>query len=101
VLKVSHADGRPILFLRDRAGTSGLPEGWTDIRADDELLSANFVKIAVNVARRPNSDTNVLPELLHRWFGADAGKPGTRHQVILRLKGPNWEMKPLRPKARL
>ncbi len=35
---------------------------WTDIRADDEPLSANFVKIAINVAHRPNSDTNALPE---------------------------------------
>jgi superfamily II DNA or RNA helicase/diadenosine tetraphosphate (Ap4A) HIT family hydrolase/HKD family nuclease len=95
VLKVSHADGRPILFLPDRDDNPGLPEGWTDIRADDELLSANFVKIAVNVARRPDSDTNALPELLRRWFGADAGKPGTRHQVILRREGSSWELKPL------
>jgi superfamily II DNA or RNA helicase/HKD family nuclease len=95
VLKVSHADGRPILFLPSRDANPGLPEGWTDIRADDGPLSANFVKVALNVVHRPNSDTNALPELLHRWFGAEAGKPGTRHQVILRRDGPIWELKPL------
>jgi superfamily II DNA or RNA helicase/HKD family nuclease/diadenosine tetraphosphate (Ap4A) HIT family hydrolase len=94
VLKVSHADGRPILFLPNRDTTPDLPEGWTDIRAENEPLSANFVKVAVNVARRPDSDTNVLPELLQRWFGADAGKPGTRHQVILRREGLSWELTP-------
>jgi superfamily II DNA or RNA helicase/diadenosine tetraphosphate (Ap4A) HIT family hydrolase/HKD family nuclease len=94
VLKVSHADGRPILFLPNRDASAGLPEGWTDVRTDNELLSANFVKIAVNVVHRPNSDTNALPELLHRWFGPDAGKPGTRHQVVLRQEGSSWELKP-------
>ena len=95
VLKVNHSEGKPILFPLPRETRPELPEGWTDLRIDKETLSANFVKVAVNVARRPGSDDNVLPEVLHRWFGPDAGKPGTRHQVILRRDGDVWELKPL------
>jgi len=94
-LKVNHSDGRPILFPLRRETHPELPDGWTDIRADNETLNANFVKIAVNVARRQGSDDNVLPELLHKWFGSDAGKPGTKHQVVLRRDGDIWELRPI------
>ena len=94
-LKVNHSEGRPILFPLPRETRPELPDGWTDLRVDNETVSANFVKVAVNVARRPGSDENVLPEVLHRWFGPDAGKPGTRHQVILRRDGDVWELRPL------
>jgi superfamily II DNA or RNA helicase/HKD family nuclease len=99
VLKVSHSDGRPILFLPDRDANPELPEGWTDVRADNETLSANFVKVAINIARRPGDDENVLPALLHRWFGSDAGKPGTKHQVLLRQEDGNWVVRPVGGKS--
>ena len=95
VLKVSHADGRPMLFLPDRASHPGLPDGWTDVRVEEDMLMANFVKIAVNVVRRPDSEANVLPDVLQRWFGADAGKPGTKHQVRLTQEGANWVVRPV------
>jgi hypothetical protein len=79
--KVSHAGSRPILFLPDRKRLAGIPEGWTSIRADGENFEADFVKVAVNVVRRPGSEENELPGLLRRWFGADAGRPGTTHRV--------------------
>lgn len=94
-LKVNHSEGRPILFPLPRETHPELPDGWTDVRIDNETLSANFVKVAVNVARRQGSDKNVLPEVLHRWFGSDAGKPGTKHQVILRRDGEIWELRPI------
>jgi superfamily II DNA or RNA helicase/HKD family nuclease/diadenosine tetraphosphate (Ap4A) HIT family hydrolase len=94
VLKVSHTDGRPILFLPDRIAHPELPEGWTELRVGNESLSANFVKIAVNVAHRSSSEENILPELLRGWFGQDAGKPGTRHEVILRREGTTWVLDP-------
>jgi hypothetical protein len=93
-LKVSHSNGRPILFLPPRETNVDLPTGWTDLRIDNELVKANFVKIAVNVARRTDSDANVLPEILLRWFGPDAGKPGTTHQVTLRREGSDWLLLP-------
>jgi len=95
VLKVNHSGGRPILFPLPRETHPELPDGWTDVRIDNESLSANFVKIAVNVVRRPGSDENVLAEVLHRWFGSDAGQPGTKQQVVLRRDGDVWELKPL------
>jgi superfamily II DNA or RNA helicase/diadenosine tetraphosphate (Ap4A) HIT family hydrolase/HKD family nuclease len=94
-LKVNHSEGRPILFPLPRDTHPELPDGWTDLRVDGEILSASFVKVAVNVAHRPGSDENVLPEVLHRWFGPDAGKPGTKHQVILRRDGAAWDLSPL------
>lgn len=93
-LKVVHSGGTPILFLPDRDTHPGLPEGWTDVRLNDETVSANFVKIAVNVVRRPHSEENVSPEILRQWFGEDAGKPGTRHQVILSRDGSGWQLRP-------
>jgi superfamily II DNA or RNA helicase/HKD family nuclease/diadenosine tetraphosphate (Ap4A) HIT family hydrolase len=93
-LKVSHSNGTPILFLPDRDTHLGLPEGWTDMRVDDETVSANFVKVAVNVARRAPSEENILPEILRKWFGEDAGRPGTRHQVVLRHEGNTWQLRP-------
>lgn len=94
VLKVSHTDERPILFLPDRIAHPELPEGWTELRVGDETLNANFVKIAVNVVNRPSSEENILPRILHGWFGPDAGRPGTKHQVILRQEGLTWTLTP-------
>lgn len=94
-LKVNHSEGRPIVFPLPRETHPELPDGWTDVRVDNETLSANFVKAAVNVARRQGSDKNVLPEVLQKWFGSDAGKPGTKHQVILRRDGDVWELRPI------
>jgi superfamily II DNA or RNA helicase/HKD family nuclease/diadenosine tetraphosphate (Ap4A) HIT family hydrolase len=94
VLKVSHSDGKPILFLPPRETHLELPEGWTNLRVNDETLNANFVKVALNVVRRADNEINVLPGILHVWFGADAGKPGTKHQVILRREGDIWQMQP-------
>ncbi len=81
VCKVLHAGGRPILFLPPREQHPGIPSGWTDIVADGKPYRANFVKVAVNVVQEPGSEENRLLELLRAWFGPDAGKPGTAHQV--------------------
>ncbi len=44
---------------------------------------------------RPTPKMNVLPELLTDWFGPDAGKPGTKHQVALRREGAEWVLQPV------
>ena len=93
--KVSHSGGNPILFLPDRAQVEGIPEGWTDVRSDGELYQANFVRVAVNVVRKAGSDVNELPGLLRRWFGPDAGLPGTAHKVTFSRQGDAWELAPL------
>lgn len=94
-LKISHSGGQPILFLPPRAQNPGLPEGWTDVRVGDATYSANFVKVAINVMRQSRSETNVLPDLLRKWFGPDTGAPGTRHRVSLRRIGSDWNLEPL------
>ena len=93
-LKVIRSGENPILILPDRDTHQGLPEGWTNLRINNSPLSGNFVKIALNVVRDATSDMNRLPEILRGWFGADAGKPGTSSQVILRRQDDAWELAP-------
>ena len=97
-LKVIQASGRPILML-DRDRNPGLPEGETVFVANDVLYTGNFVKIALNVARRSGESGNALPDLLRSWFGADAGQPGTARYVELVPGEPHWQMRPVFPMA--
>jgi len=94
VCKVSHAGGRPILFLPDRAQHPEIPEGTTDVRIDGDVHRADFVKVAVNVIRRIDGGPNELPAILRRWFGPDAGLPGTRHSVAFERRGDAWHLFP-------
>jgi len=83
------------LFLPPRDNWPNLPEGWTEVHIYNETLDANFAKIAINVMHRPGGEENVLPQNLRKWFGDDAGKPGTRHQVVLRQEGTTWLLVPV------
>lgn len=94
-LKVSHANGKPILLLPDGPESEDLPKGWATIDVEGSSYSANFVKVAVNVVRAGGSEDNVLPQILRRWFGPDAGAPGTRHSVSLERSGSAWRLAPL------
>jgi superfamily II DNA or RNA helicase/diadenosine tetraphosphate (Ap4A) HIT family hydrolase len=93
--RVSQANGRPMLFLPDRSTNPDIPEGWTDIRIEGETFQANFVKVALNVVRRPGQETNELPKILRGWFGPDAGQPGTSHQVSLERRRTDWYLFPV------
>jgi hypothetical protein len=93
--RLSHADGRPILFLPDRARVPGIPEGWVPVIADGQAYEANFVKVAVNVLRRVGSQENVLPALLRQWFGDQAGSPGTRAEVEFSDQTGDWVFAPV------
>src|SRR5262249_37877895 len=83
-LRVSRSGDQPMLLLPDRSAQLGLPEGSTAIQVNNQELIANFVKVALNVVHAAGSDENVLPTILTSWFGSDAGKPGTKHRVVLR-----------------
>jgi superfamily II DNA or RNA helicase/HKD family nuclease len=94
--RVSHAEGRPILFLPDRGRVPGIPEGWAPVAVDGQLYEANFVKVAVNVLRRQGSEENVLPALLRHWFGDAVGSPGTRTEVEFVDQAGEWALQPVR-----
>lgn len=88
VCKVSHTDRRPILFLPSRDRVAGIPVGWVEVTADGERYQAKFVKIAVNVLMKQGAeDGNELPALMRKWFGPNAGQPGTTHQVAFERAG--------------
>lgn len=91
---VSHANGRPMVFLPDRRQHPDLPEGWTSLEIEGEPFEGNFVKVALNVVREPGTEANQLPAILRRWFGERAGAPGTRHQVRLDNPGTGWRLHP-------
>ncbi len=94
-LKVSHSGGQPILFLPAAAERQRLPTGWTPVEIEGRAYEANFVKVALNVVREKGLDENALPGLLRKWFGPDAGKPGTNYAVECREDGERWAFSPL------
>ena len=92
---VSHANGRPLVFLPNRADVPGIPEGWVDVTVDGDLYQANFVKVAVNILRRTGSEQNELGSVLRGWFGPDAGLPGTSHRVAFEKGNKGLRLIPL------
>lgn len=98
-LKVAQSTGgRPILFLR-REHNPPLPHGEVEVLAEGQPHMARFVKVACNVLARSGSNTNVLPEVLRGWFGADAGASGTHHKVELASADAEqgWQLRPVDP----
>jgi hypothetical protein len=83
-----------MLFLPDRVANQHLPSGWVPIEADAQKFEANFVKVAVNVVREPGGEVNLLGEMLTRWFGADAGRPGTNQSVVFEQLQDGYRMSP-------
>ena len=91
LLKVSHASGNPLLFL-DRKKHPWLPSGWTTVWVDDVGYELNFVKVAVNVARRVGETGNALHPLLRSMLGERAGQPGTASFVRLQRDGDGYRL---------
>lgn len=72
----------PILKLPSRSEHPDLPRGDTDVRLPGgEAWRFRFMKEFCNVAHPIGSQRNELSELLHRWFGPAAGRPGTAFHV--------------------
>ena len=90
--RVSHSGGSPIIRI-DRAKYAYLPTEPTEVLVDGEPMTFNFVKIAVNVARREGEAGNALHPLLRSWFGPSAGWPGTRHEVIFEETPAGWTVR--------
>jgi superfamily II DNA or RNA helicase/diadenosine tetraphosphate (Ap4A) HIT family hydrolase/HKD family nuclease len=94
VCRLSHADGRPIVWL-DRAKYPDLPEGETAFMAEGREYIGRFVKIALNTAQLHGQDGNALHGLLRGWFGPSAGQPGTNHQVTIEPVDGTYVMRAL------
>ena len=92
--KVSHASGRPIIFLPTGTDRQRLPMGSTALRVEGSAVTADFKKVAINVVRGTPDGPNELAAILRRWFGHDAGLPGTRHLVTIALRGGDWHLEP-------
>lgn len=94
--KVSWNQRDPILFLPTGTGRERLPTGDVDVRLPDGApWRFRFAKVAVNVAHPVGRDQNELPDLLRRWFGANAGRPGTDFRVRFRPTPDGWWVEPL------
>ncbi len=92
--RIRHNGREPIVLLPPRKKVKGIPQGWRNVTVDGETLRANFVKIAVDVIKREDSDENVLPSILKKWFGADAGKAGTTSQVFFVPQADGFILRP-------
>jgi superfamily II DNA or RNA helicase/HKD family nuclease/diadenosine tetraphosphate (Ap4A) HIT family hydrolase len=95
LVKVNQSNGNPILMPLNREQNTLVPEGWTPFIANGRRYLGNFVKVALNVAKKEDgAERNELPAILRTWFGHDAGAPGTRHFVELSLNDGQWTMSP-------
>jgi hypothetical protein len=56
--------------------------------------------VALNVIRRPGVDSNVISDILRRWFGPDAGMPGTSFKVALEQSEEGYKLSPLKSAGR-
>ncbi len=84
-----------MLFLPTTAARDELPEGWLSTRLPDgSAFDFKFVKVAVNLGKRPGNPANALPDLLRSWFGPEAGRPGTGGSVRFSRTSDTWWVEP-------
>lgn len=96
ICRVARAGDRPILFLPAPAVTLHLEQGFNPVQIDGEPYEALVTRIDINVVREPGNPANRLPDILHRWFGDEAGLPGRGERVRLKRGPSGLEMKALR-----
>ena len=96
VVKVAHNGRTPMLFL-DRDKNPELPQGkGVRLVIEERVYKADFVKIAINVARLEATGPNELPDILWSWFGPDAGMSGTQQRVAISVDASGeWHMRPM------
>lgn len=93
--KVSHAGGRPILFLPDKTTNPDRPVGPVNVQLPNGTIwEFKFVKVACNVAKPLGGTKNELEQLLKTWFGPNAGLPGTDFKVHFSTQQGQWHAQP-------
>lgn len=94
--RVSHAGGRPILFLPEKSQQPIRPVGPTQVYLPDGAAwEFKFVKVACNIAWPMGEKKNQLGDLLRDWFGPDAGLPGTDFKVRFERLDGQWQANPV------
>jgi len=97
-LVVTHRRGQAVLRF-DRSKRPDVPTGDVEVRLDGTPFWFRFDDQAVELAYERLGGVNVLPRLMHGWFGPHAGQPGTQHRVLLRLVSGRWNLQPDRVAA--
>jgi hypothetical protein len=92
ICRVARAGDYPILYLPNEVKGLYLEQA----KIDDETYEVSIEKNVINIVRKADEDTNLLPEILRRWFGDDAGLPGRGERVRLRRTPSGFEMEALR-----
>lgn len=95
VCRVTWNKRDPILKLPSRKKMPSLPEGEFEVRLDQGApWQFRFMKEFCNVARPAATGRNQLPDLLRRWFGPHAGRPGTGFTVRFSQQADQWWVAP-------
>jgi hypothetical protein len=90
----------PILKLPSRTTRPDVHLGELDVRLPDgSLWRFRMMKEFCNVARPVGMDRNQLPDLLRRWFGPQAGHPGTAFRVRFAPGPDGWWVEPVQGKV--
>lgn len=85
----------PILKLPSRKTRPDIPEREFDVRLPDgSMWSFRLMKEFCNVARPVGVQRNQLPDLMRRWFGLAAGRPGTAFHVRFFRSPDGWCVEP-------
>jgi superfamily II DNA or RNA helicase len=88
--KVIQSNGRPFIKLPDGDARDLLPTGPHTVAIDGKSHVATFAKIAINKIEEAQGQGNILPQILRRWFGPDAGQPGTRFTIDIVQDEQGW-----------
>lgn len=100
ICTVTHKNERPLLSLPDQQRSPGIPEGPTMISVEGKRYEADVGTTTIETVRDIASGENALPEILRAWFGADAGRTGLAHRVMLELVSGRYELRPIGGDAR-
>lgn len=85
----------PILKLPSRKVRPDIPENDLRVRLPDgRVWLFRLMKEFCNVARPVGLQRNQLPDLMRRWFGLSAGRPGTAFRVRFFRSAQGWCVEP-------
>jgi superfamily II DNA or RNA helicase/diadenosine tetraphosphate (Ap4A) HIT family hydrolase/HKD family nuclease len=75
--------GNPILKLDRKRYDLPVGDTWVDVEIEGQPFRANFEQKFINVVAPQGEEPkrNVLPDLLYKWFGEQAGARGTQFAV--------------------